>query len=188
MIIITRWNSLGHRGDSLEILINTVNSQYDRQGLAIITKIPTPIKVIRIAFGKIVEAFFEEKSTVDYNGMVQGYGICFDAKETEQNYLPLNNIHQHQIDYMNKYEKQGGYSFILCNYSKHNKMYLIPLEIINQYWDNKNTGGRKSIPMDVLSKKYLVPIENGLPNYLVPLDEYRKDSNKRNGKINQKYA
>jgi recombination protein U len=157
-----------------------MNDQYDKQGLAIVTKIPTPIKVLKIHLGKIVEAFFEKKSTVDYNGMVQGYGICFDAKETDKDSLPLKNIHQHQVNYMNKYKKQQGYAFILCHFKSHNRFYLIPIEIINHYWVNAKKGGRKSIPIEALDKKYIIPNQNGLPNYLVALNHYIDDCIKKN--------
>jgi recombination protein U len=173
---------MGHRGDTTETLINLVNDLYDRQGLAIITKIPTPIKVLKLHLGKIVEAFFEDKSTVDYNGMVQGYGICFDAKETDKDYLPLSNIHQHQVDYMNKYAHQKGYSFIICHFKQHGMFYLIPLEVINEYWDNAKKGGDKSIPMKALDNRYLIPVKNGLPNYLSALNTYINDII-RNGKV-----
>lgn len=175
MITITRWNSLGHRGDSTENLINSINELYDRQNLALITKVPTPIKVIKIHLGKIVEAFFEEKATVDYNGIVQGYGICFDSKETKKDSLPLSNIHQHQIDYMNKFNYQKGYSFIICNFKKASQFYLIPIEVINSYWDKSKKGGRKSIPISDLNDRYIIKIKNGLPNYLDALNKYIDD-------------
>ncbi|MBS4536405.1 Holliday junction resolvase RecU [Clostridium sp. D2Q-14] len=175
MILITRWNSLGHRGDNTENLVNSINELYDKQNLALITKVPTPIKVIKIHLGKIVEAFFEEKSTVDYNGIVQGYGICFDSKETNKNYLPLSNIHQHQIDYMNKFDCQKGYAFIICNFKKIGGFYLIPIETINNFWNNSKKGGRKSIPVAGLNDRYIVKMKNGLPDYLDALNKYIDD-------------
>jgi recombination protein U len=179
VINITRWNSIGHRGDGTEELINAVNEWYDIKGVALITKIPTPIKVLKLALGKIVEAFFEDKSTVDYNGMVQGRGICFDAKETDETSFPLKNIHQHQIDYMRKYKQQKGYSFIICNFKKYGKFYMIPYEVIHEYWKAKETGGRKSIPIDALDERYIIPIHNGLPNYIITLQTYIDDTKER---------
>ncbi len=38
---------------------------------------------------EISKGFFEERSTVDYIGLVQGYPICFDAKETKLKTLPV---------------------------------------------------------------------------------------------------
>jgi recombination protein U len=172
VIKITRWNSFGHKGDETEELINTVNQWYDLKEIAIITKIPTPVKVLRLVLNKIVEGYFEDKSTVDYNGMIQGFGICFDAKETEEASLPLKNIHQHQIDYMAKYKKQKGYSFLICHYKKYRKFYMITFEVLNEYWKSKDSGGRKSIPMLALDEKYMIPLQNGLPNYIETLNTY----------------
>ena len=77
------WNSRGLRGSTLEELINRSNEQYREKGLALIQKVPTPITPVRIAKDtrQITLAYFEQKSTVDYIGAVQGIPVCFDAKE-----------------------------------------------------------------------------------------------------------
>ena len=40
------WNSRGLRGSTLEDLINRSNEQYQKSGLALIQKIPTPIRCV----------------------------------------------------------------------------------------------------------------------------------------------
>ena len=77
------WNSRGLRGQTLEELINLTNQKYIDNKLALIQKIPTPIKPMRIdpQTRQITLAFFEQRSTVDYIGAVQGIPVCFDAKE-----------------------------------------------------------------------------------------------------------
>ena len=42
------WNSRGLRGSELEELINLTNEKYREKKLALIQKIPTPIKPIQI--------------------------------------------------------------------------------------------------------------------------------------------
>ena len=42
------WNSRGLRGSSLEELINLTNDRYREKKLALVQKIPTPIKPINI--------------------------------------------------------------------------------------------------------------------------------------------
>ena len=42
------WNSRGLRGSTLEDFINRTNERYQRQGLALIQKIPTPITPVRM--------------------------------------------------------------------------------------------------------------------------------------------
>ena len=71
---MTTWNSRGLRGAGLEELINRTNEKYLEKGLALIQKIPTPITPINIdkQTRHITLAYFDQRSTVDYIGAVQG--------------------------------------------------------------------------------------------------------------------
>ena len=102
------WNSRGLRGSALEEMINLTNEKYRNNGLALIQKIPTPITPINIdkETRHITLAYFEQKSTVDYIGAVQGIPVCFDAKECATETFPLQNIHEHQIEFMKTFEKR----------------------------------------------------------------------------------
>ena len=73
----------GLRGSTLEDLVNRTNEQYAEKNLALIQKIPTPITPVRMDKENrhITLAYFEQRSTVDYIGAVQGIPVCFDAKE-----------------------------------------------------------------------------------------------------------
>ena len=104
------WNSRGLRGSTLEELINLTNEKYRSNKLALIQKIPTPIKPINIDKDSrhITLAYFEQKSTVDYIGAVQGIPVCFDAKETATNTFPLQNIHKHQVEFMKEFEAKNS--------------------------------------------------------------------------------
>ena len=72
------WNSRGLRGSTLEDLVNRTNEQYREKGLALIQKIPTPITPVRMDKENrhITLAYFEQRSTVDYIGAVQGIPVC----------------------------------------------------------------------------------------------------------------
>ena len=98
------WNSRGLRGSALEDYINMSNEKYMMGNLALIQKIPTPITPIKIdhATRHITLAYFDQKSTVDYIGVVQGIPVCFDAKECATKTFPLQNIHEHQIEFMKR--------------------------------------------------------------------------------------
>ena len=108
------WNTRGLRGSTLEELINITIEKYIDSGIALIQKIPTPIKPINIdsTTRHITLAYFDQKSTVDYIGVVQGIPVCFDAKECNTDTFPLQNIHEHQVTFMERFEKQDGISFI----------------------------------------------------------------------------
>ena len=90
------WKSRGLRGSTLEDFINQTNETYREHGLALIQKIPTPITPVNIdqTTRHITLAYFDQKSTVDYIGVVQGIPVCFDAKECNTLTFPLQNIHQ----------------------------------------------------------------------------------------------
>ena len=109
------WNSRGLRGSTLEDLVNRTNEQYREKGLALIQKIPTPITPVRMDKENrhITLAYFEQRSTVDYIGAVQGIPVCFDAKECAADTFPLANIHPHQVEFMQAFEKREGWLFFL---------------------------------------------------------------------------
>lgn len=95
---------------TLEDLINRTNEKYLEHGLALIQKVPTPITPINIdkESRHITLAYFDQKSTVDYIGAVQGIPVCFDAKECAADTFSLQNIHEHQVAFMGQFEKQKG--------------------------------------------------------------------------------
>ena len=109
------WNSRGLRGSLLEEMINMTNEKYRENQLALIQKVPTPITPIKIdkESRHITLAYFDQKSTVDYIGAVQGIPVCFDAKECAVDTFSLQNIHPHQVEFMQDFEKQDGISFII---------------------------------------------------------------------------
>lgn len=84
------WNTRGLRGSTLEDMVNRTNEKYAEAGLALIQKIPTPITPVKMdkESRQITLAFFEQKSTVDYIGVVQGIPVCFDAKECAVDTFP----------------------------------------------------------------------------------------------------
>lgn len=169
------WNSRGLRGSTLEELINRTNEKYLENGLALIQKIPTPITPIKIDKEKrhITLAYFEQKSTVDYIGVVQGIPICFDAKECASDTFALQNIHAHQVEFMENFEKQGGIAFFLISYTNKNLYYYLPFEMLKFFWDRSQNGGRKSFRYEELNPDYILPQKRGA---LVPyLEILKKD-------------
>ena len=107
------WSSRGLRGSLLEEMINMSNEKYRENHLALIQKVPTPITPITIdkETRHITLAYFDQKSTVDYIGAVQGIPVCFDAKECAVETFSLQNIHSHQVEFMKDFEAQEGIAF-----------------------------------------------------------------------------
>ncbi|MFV0342308.1 MAG: Holliday junction resolvase RecU [Anaerocolumna sp.] len=156
------WNSRGLRGSSLEELINITNTRYREKRLALIQKIPTPITPISIDKEKhqITLAYFEEKSTVDYIGAVQGIPVCFDAKECATDTFSLQNIHEHQVEFMKDFKEQGGVAFLLIYFSKRNIYYYLTLHTLLIFWERAKSGGRKSFRLDELSEENYINCKN----------------------------
>lgn len=163
-IIMPTWGSRGLRGSGLEELINRSNEKYRENHLALVQKIPTPITPIKIdkATRHITLAYFEQKSTVDYVGVVQGIPICFDAKESMSDTFSIQNIHEHQINYMREFEEQGGIAFVILSFTKRNEVYYIPLTNLNFFYDRAKNGGRKSFTYDEVDKRYLIKSKSGV--------------------------
>ena len=169
------WNSRGLRGSLLEDLINRSNEIYLEKGLALIQKIPTPITPIPMdkQSRHITLAYFEQKSTGDYIGAVQGIPVCFDAKECCVKTFPLANIHPHQVAFMEEFEKQKGIAFFLIYFSADNVFYYLTLRKLKEFWNRMEAGGRKSFRREELDDEFYLPGRSG---FLVPyLEGVQKD-------------
>lgn len=173
------WNSRGLRGSTLEDLINRTNERYLESGLALIQKIPTPITPITIdkETRHITLAYFEQKSTVDYIGAVQGIPVCFDAKECAADTFALQNIHEHQVAFMDRFEKQGGIAFFIIYYTHKDILYYLPYKMLRFFWERAASGGRKSFRFEELNPEYIMPKKNGV--FVPYLDLIQKDLENR---------
>jgi recombination protein U len=147
------WKSRGLRGSFFEELINETNEYYRDNGIALVHKIPTPITPIEIdkETKHITLAYFDQVSTVDYVGVAQGVPICFDCKECVADTFPLQNVHAHQVKYMQDFEKQGGIAFLLIYYTSRDIIYYMNYPELAHFYERQEKGGRKSIRFDELN-------------------------------------
>ena len=173
------WNSRGLRGSTLEELINRTNERYLDEELALIQKIPTPITPINIdkETRHITLAYFDQKSTVDYIGAVQGIPVCFDAKECAVDTFTLENIHPHQVQFMESFEKQDGIAFFLIYYTKRGEYYYLTFRKLKEFWERAANGGRKSFRYDELDPEYV--ISNDDVSFIPYLEKLQKDLESR---------
>ena len=140
------WKNRGLRGSAFETLINNTNEYYRKKELALVQKIPTPIVPLKFDNEKklITEAYFEKDSTVDYIGVVQEIPICFDAKECATDTFSMQNIHEHQYQFMEDFEKQGGVSFLLILFTDRNDIYYMRFSELKTYHDRIAEGHTKN--------------------------------------------
>lgn len=156
----------GKRGMMLERIIEITNQTYKNKGWALVDKIPTPWAVhYNRQSGKVAKAFPKEKGTVDFIGLSHGKSIAFDAKSTNtRTSFPLKNIQPHQLNYLSQHQDQGGLSFILVEFAKQREIYLLTIDQLNEWWEQMEAGGRKSIPYDYfLNHCDRVQARNGVP-------------------------
>ena len=175
------WSSRGLRGSLLEHLINISNETYREEKLALVQKVPTPITPVKIdpESRHITLAYFEQQSTVDYIGAVQGIPVCFDAKECKATSFPLANVHEHQIKFMRDMENQGGVAFMIIYFAEKEEYYYCPFKEIEKYWNRAKEGGRKSVKLSEFTEGWLIGNRPGIPvHYLEAInnDLAKRDS------------
>ena len=126
----------------------------------------------------ITLAYFEQKSTVDYVGNVQGIPICFDAKECKTDVFPIHNIHEHQMNFMEEYEQRQGISFLIIYFSDCKYIYYyVPFKDVLFSWERAKNGGRKSFRREELDQSYRIRFTNQI--YIHYLEMLSKDLESR---------
>ena len=166
-------------GMDLEQMINDSNEYYLYNDIAVIHKKPTPVQIVKVDYPSrnkavIKEAYYKTPSTTDYNGIYKGKYIDFDAKENHnKTAFPLANISTHQVEHLKNVQRHGGISFLIVAFNTYNEYYLLPFDVLNEYWINSLKDGRKSIPYQTFKEKAYLIKEGYLPrlNYLKVLDE-----------------
>lgn len=153
-------NTYANRGMALEDDINQSNKYYLNHNIALIYKKPTPIKVVKVEYPKniIKEAYFNEPSTLDYNGIYKGKYLEFDAKETQsKTSFPISNIHKHQLEHIKRVLYFGGITFLIVRFTKLNETYILIGADLLSFLENND---RKSIPIDYFRKNgFLVELK-----------------------------
>lgn len=146
MARIIKKNIFANRGLTFERYIENANGYYKNNGICLVRKIPTPIRVVKSdEKGMIVNAFYEKRSALDFNGVWKGYHLDFDTKQTSsKTSFSLSLIQEHQMDYAREIIKYNGIAFFLIRFYAHDEVYLLTLREIDRYL-LKNQG-KKSIP------------------------------------------
>jgi recombination protein U len=149
-----------NRGMTLENDINQTNEYYNFNNIALVYKKPTPIKVVQVEYPKnrIREAYFNEPSTLDYNGIYKGYYLEFDAKETHsKTSFPLSNIHKHQLEHISRVLHFGGIAYLIVRFVTIDKNYLLLGKDLISFIEQSD---RKSIPIAYFeSNGYLIEMK-----------------------------
>ena len=143
----------GNRGMDFEAAINDANLYYKEKGLALFTKRPTPINVVKVDYthgATITQAYYETQSTTDYNGVYKGHYIDFEAKSIRgKTSFPLSNIPQQQIDHLSFVLSHGGIGFFLIRFATLEKVFLVPASYVIDFYQKRE---RASIPLEEIER------------------------------------
>lgn len=146
--------SAANRGMNLEESINISNDFYLEENIALVTKRPTPINVVKVDYShgaKIIDAYFEKQSTTDYNGVYKGKYLDFEAKNTKsKTSFPLANISPHQIEHLRKVLYHKGIAFFIIQFEYYNEVYLLDASYVINFWEISD---RKSITYESIKEK-----------------------------------
>lgn len=177
--------SAANRGMDFEHAVNSSNTYYDDNKIAIITKRPTPIRVVKVDYAhnaRIVDAYFEKQSTTDYNGVYRGKYVDFECKETKsRTSLSFNNISLHQIKHLKKVIFHGGIAFFLIYFVELNEVYLLDAKFVIVAYEHKEI--RNSISLSDIKKHGFLVEQGFIPRlkYLDVVDQvYFNEESKKN--------
>lgn len=101
----------------------------------------------------------ESKAEPDYGGTIapEGRAIYYDAKTTRREALDFDNLHAHQIDFLERSARFGAIAGFLVEFSKYSEVYFLPVQIV-VLWREKAT--RKSFPYRFFTE-HLTPAPAG---------------------------
>lgn len=150
----------GNRGMDFEAEINQTNDYYKEKDLAVFSKRPTPINIVKVDYSrgaKITEAYFETQSTTDYNGVYKGHYVDFEAKSVHgKTSFPLANIPRQQIEHLKYVLRHGGIGFFLIRFVTKEETFLVPASYVIDFYEKRE---RASIPLeDIRANGYLIPV------------------------------
>jgi recombination protein U len=115
----------------------------------------------------------ESRGEPDYGGVIapQGRGIFYDAKTTQRDLLDFDNLHPHQVTFLERMAACGAIAGFLVEFAKHQAVFFIPIQMITL---THATRCRKSIPYQVCAE-YLTPVRAGhglvLYDYLLAIEQ-----------------
>ena len=142
-------------GTDFEDSINESNEYYLKKGVAAIYKKPTPVQIVKVDYparnkAKIVEAYYKTPSTTDYNGIFKEKYIDFEAKSCKELNFSFERIYEHQIRHLERIDNLGGIAFLIIEFSSVDEVYILPIKLLLEKYEESLNGGRKSIPYEYI--------------------------------------
>lgn len=171
----------GNLGMTLEADVTKSALYYLERNIAIFYKKPTPIHVFNVARDnhfKITEAYFEKKSTTDFNGIYRGKYIDFECKECRTRVLGMDRIHDHQVNHLKMVAEMGGIAFFIFRFASMDASFIVDISHVLKRIETKD---RRSFTYEEMERiGVLIPYSyNPRMRLCEALDEaYFKDEDK----------
>ncbi len=118
----------------------------------------------------------ESKAEPDYGGVIapDGRAIFFDAKTTLRDLLDFDNLHAHQITYLERTTRCGAIAGFLVEFSSYAEIYFLPIQILVRW---REESSRKSLPYRFFAEN-LAPAPPGkgliIFDYLTAIEEQER--------------
>jgi recombination protein U len=118
----------------------------------------------------------ESKAEPDYGGVIasEGRAIFYDAKTTRRNLLDFDNLHAHQITFLERAARFGAVAGFLVEFSACAEVYFLPIQIVTRW---REEIARKSLPYRFFAE-HLTPAPQGkgliIYDYLKAVEEQER--------------
>lgn len=107
----------------------------------------------------------ESRGEPDYGGVLapSGRGIFYDAKTTQRDLLDFDNLHPHQVTFLERMAACGAVAGFLVEFAKHRAVFFVPIQVVALF---RAARRRKSIPYRFCAQNLpVVPSGQGLVIY-----------------------
>ncbi|MFN0124603.1 MAG: Holliday junction resolvase RecU [Blastocatellia bacterium] len=115
----------------------------------------------------------ESKAEPDYAGALapDGRAIYYDAKTTSRTALDFDNLHAHQVVFLEQMARVGAAAGFLVEFSKQREVFFLPIQVLTLW---RAESARKSLPHAFFTR-YLIPASAGkgmvVHDYLTAIEE-----------------
>lgn len=118
--------SHSNRGMYIEKLVDNSAFYYYEKNILLIEKKHIPFFFSKSTKDQISGSI--KKSTTDYYGVYQGFYFDFEVKQTNNNFLVISQIKEHQMNYLKIISTFGAISFLLIHFFNQDLIFAIEID------------------------------------------------------------
>jgi recombination protein U len=138
-------------GSNFEALVRRSAKAQAEAGLQLPQR--SPRTVGRVDAGGRITGRVVGVDSLDFDGDYLGRRVTFDCKSTQnKSSFPLGMVAIHQAVIVRKAHERGALAFFLVEFSSSGQVYALTWPMLRPWWDNRDYGGRRSIPFAVFER------------------------------------